>query len=103
FSNREVYAAAYAHAGRIDQARRHASSFVEELRATWVGKPATDVSDLLRWEFKYNYLYKRFEIVALVIDGLHKAGLPIAVQDIGLRASVPTQEWSQPEMGSGQT
>jgi tetratricopeptide (TPR) repeat protein len=56
FSNREVYAAAYANAGRIDQARRHASSCVEELRATWVGKPATDVSELLRWEFKYNFL-----------------------------------------------
>lgn len=82
FYYREIVAAAYAHAGRIDQARRHALKYVEELRATWVGKSATEVSDLLRWEIKYNCLYKRPEDVAHLLDGLHKAGLPIAVQDI---------------------
>ena len=74
--DREIVSAAYAHAGRIDQARRHAMQYVEELRGSWVGDPAADVSDYLRWEFKYNCPWKRPEDVAYVLDGLHKAGLP---------------------------
>ena len=74
--DREIVSAAYAHAGRIDQARRHAMQYVEELRGSWVGDPAADVSDYLRWEFKYNCPWKRPEDVAHVLDGLRKAGLP---------------------------
>ncbi|SJM31745.1 hypothetical protein BQ8482_200003 [Mesorhizobium delmotii] len=50
--------------------------YVEELRGSWVGDPAADVSDYLRWEFKYNCPWKRPEDIAHVLDGLRKAGLP---------------------------
>ena len=74
--SREIVSAAYAHAGRLQQARRHAMQYVEELRGSWVGDSGADVSDYLKWEFKYNCPWKRPEDVAHVLDGLRKAGLP---------------------------
>ena len=76
FENREIVAAAYAHAGRVGEARRHALLYVEELRANWAGEPTADASDYLRWEFQYNNPYKRPEDAAYVREGLRKAGLP---------------------------
>ncbi len=76
--NREIVAAAYAHAGRIDEAHRHAILYVEELQANWVGAPTADVSDYLTWQFQYNCPYKRRpEDAAHVREGLRKAGLPV--------------------------
>jgi adenylate cyclase len=74
--NRGMVAAAYAHAGRMDQARRHAESYVAELRASWTGDPADDLREHLKWEFQYRHTYKRPEDVAHLREGLRKAGLP---------------------------
>jgi adenylate cyclase len=73
---RRVVIAAYAHAGRIEQATHHAQQYVEELRTSWVGTPTVDVGELVRWDLTYNCPYKRPEDITHVREGLRLAGLP---------------------------
>lgn len=71
---RRAVVAAYAHAGRIEQATHHAQQYVEELRASWIGTPTADVGELVKWDLTYNCPYKRPEDIAHVTEGLRLAG-----------------------------
>jgi adenylate cyclase len=74
--DRRAVVAAYAHAGRVEQATRHAERYVEELRTSWIGTPTADVGDLVKWDLTYNCAYKRPEDISHVAEGLRLAGLP---------------------------
>jgi adenylate cyclase len=73
--NRAVAIAAYAHAGRLDDAREQANRYVADLRAAWKGDPNAGIADYLTWEFQYRHVYKRPEDVTYLRDGLYKVGL----------------------------
>jgi TolB-like protein/Flp pilus assembly protein TadD len=72
---RRIVVAAYAHAGRIEQATHHAQQYVEELRASWIGTPTADVGELVKWDLTYNCPFKRPEDITHVFEGLGLAGL----------------------------
>jgi len=72
---RRLVVAAYAHAGRIEQATYHAQQYVEELRTNWIGAPTADVGELVRWDLTYNCPYKRPEDVIYFSECLRFAGL----------------------------
>ncbi|QRM31400.1 hypothetical protein [Microvirga sp. VF16] len=72
---RRLVVAAYAHAGRIEQATHHAQQYVEELRTSWIGPPAANVGEFVRWDLMYNCPYKRSDDVSLVWEGLRLTGL----------------------------
>jgi adenylate cyclase len=72
---RRLVVAAYAHAGRIEQATHHAQQYVEELRTSWIGPPSTNVGELVKWDLMYNCPFKRREDVTHVFEGLGLAGL----------------------------
>jgi DNA-binding SARP family transcriptional activator len=72
---RAVAIAAYAHAGRLDDAREQANRYVADLRAAWKGDPNAGIADYLTWEFQYRHVYKRPEDVTYLRDGLYKVGL----------------------------
>ncbi|WP_162820661.1 adenylate/guanylate cyclase domain-containing protein [Microvirga calopogonii] len=72
---RRLVVATYAHAGRIEQATHHAQLYVEEVRASWIGTPTTDVGELVRWDMMYNCPFKCREDTAYFCEGLRLAGL----------------------------
>jgi TolB-like protein len=73
--NRAAAIAAYAYAGRLDDARDQAKRYLGELRAAWRGDPSAGESDFLNWERHYRYAYSRPEDIDYLCDGLCKAGL----------------------------
>jgi DNA-binding SARP family transcriptional activator/Tfp pilus assembly protein PilF len=73
--NRAAAIAAYAHAGRLEEARDQAKRYLGELRAAWKGDSSASEQDYLNWERHYRYAYKRPEDIDYLCDGLRKAGL----------------------------
>jgi adenylate cyclase len=68
-------AAAYAHLGREEEARRCAGWFLEAIRQAWRGDPTAGPSDYVDWLVDRSYLRRR-EDTEHLREGLRRAGLP---------------------------
>lgn len=68
-------AAAYAHLGRTDGARRCGELFAEAVRVAWRGEPTAVLAARVDWLVDNSYL-RRSEDVAHLREGLRLAGLP---------------------------
>jgi TolB-like protein/class 3 adenylate cyclase/Tfp pilus assembly protein PilF len=69
-------ACAFAHAGRLDEARARAAAFVANIRAIWVGDPNAGSKEYVEWWLSDNP-FRRKEDYDLLIDGVRKAGLSV--------------------------
>jgi DNA-binding SARP family transcriptional activator/Tfp pilus assembly protein PilF len=77
--NRAAAVAAYAHAGRLEEARGHAKRYLDELHDAWRGDPSASEFDYLTWERHYRFAYRRPEDIDYLCDGLRKAGLMLTL------------------------
>lgn len=68
-------AAALAHLGRIDEARRESRRFVELIGARWYGPAPPDEAAVTEW-FLHCFPIRKREAWERLRDGLHRAGLP---------------------------
>jgi TolB-like protein/Tfp pilus assembly protein PilF len=68
-------AAACAHLGRIEEARRCAETFVQSVRSYWRGDPAAGPREYVDWLVDISYL-RRDADMARLREGLRQAGLP---------------------------
>ena len=68
-------AAAYAHLGRIDEARACATTFVASVRGYWRGDPGAGPKDYVDWLVDVSYLRREADTDRLR-EGLRRAGLP---------------------------
>ena len=68
-------AAAYAHLGRFEEARRCAETFVGSLREYWRGDPEAGTREYVDWLVDISYLRREADIARLR-EGLRLAGLP---------------------------
>jgi len=68
-------AAAFAHAGRLAEARREARAFEDHIRSIWIGDPNAGPPEFLDWLFAH-YPFAKSGDLARFRDGLRTAGLP---------------------------
>jgi TolB-like protein/Tfp pilus assembly protein PilF len=67
--------AAYAHLGRIEEARQCAETFVQSVRSYWRGDPGAGPREYVDWLVDVAYL-RRDADMARLREGLRQAGLP---------------------------
>jgi TolB-like protein len=67
-------AAAYAYAGRMEQAKREAESFVTKVRAIWAGDASAGTPEYVSWLLSFSPFRNEADRRHLV-DGLKRAGL----------------------------
>jgi TolB-like protein/Flp pilus assembly protein TadD len=68
-------ACAFAHSGRLDEARACAAAFVANIRSIWVGDPDAGPREYVAWWLSDNP-FRRQEDYDFLMNGMRKAGLP---------------------------